>query len=67
MNIPYECLIRVLEHNLYSCIIYTIGIYCDNMKYAFTSLVEINDDLLVSFRFVVIQAAGAVHHLVYQK
>ena len=37
------------------------------MKCAFTSLVEINDDLLVSFRFVVIQAAGAVHRLVYQK
>ena len=31
------------------------------------SLVKIYDDLLVSFRFVVIQAAGAIHRLVYQK
>ena len=29
------------------------------------SLVKIYDDLLVSFRFVVIQAAGAIHRLVY--
>ena len=37
------------------------------INHAFTSLIGINDDLLVSLHFVLIQAAGATHRLVYQK
>ena len=47
--------------------VFLLDIYNININYALTSLVVINGDLFVSFHFTAIQAAGAIHRLVYQK